>query len=1072
MKFFYYSLTLVAILFFNAITTYSFAQQKPGFINRIATSAAGRLVLDPDGNGYISSTAAGTNGFTTSDDVTTSEITYHPIKAYSTEPPSDLRRGPNHSFSDFVPDASGNGVYFNFDASGNILFRMRVGKIISGSKGYSILMDTDGKFGPTGANADPNYLPSTNGINGNPGFEIEIVLETNSRIAIYNADGTSSPTLITSYTNWQDMSQISIAATNDNGDPDFLIDFYIPFSALQAAPFNLTASSSIRMCATTVMAGKPAIGGPRSDIYGTSTDSYEEFIIGQPGCTIFNTTYSCATAMCTAAPTVNSPLFTGTVNISGTWTKSALPGATSPATITVYKNGVLIGTIPNIATGGTWQLNNIALINNDVISAKAQATGESLCLTSNAVTASLCSGTNIPGTPQLGCFSGSKGLSGSNLSSGWTVHVDNLTRSVSNDNVINTGGLFGANTGTSPNITWIYSGGCSSGAPLTSGSYKIYYTNNVTGCASAPAYFCAGGNGNGNVLASPAAPLVITSPLNSIYTTATKKITGTTDATATLFLYVDSVLVQTVTANGSGVFSFDNLTLLSGQKLFIVNEFNTGVVTTSQCASQTALFTVSCFTQAPVINADNNNQITAGSAITGTSTEPTGSTIRVYDAANTVTPVSTTTVQAGGIWSTTPYTAVAATSYYANAQNGTCGVSTNSATYAAAAPTSPARCGTITGPLTTSGGPGTPNSISGAVTGSFTTTTVNLYMDGELIGTTTTTGTAWGPIAVNTTPANTLYSGAVMTIGIGETNKQEVFCPASATTVLCTPTPAAPLFTPTSTQTINTGQTVTYTISNAVIGTFYAITDATSGASRGKGIWSTVNGNLNITTDPYLAPGTYSNVIRSSSLSGVTLCSATSSTATVQSNGLLAVNLLNFSGTKAGTGILLNWIVSNEDKLARYEIERSSNGFGFNKIGEQLAGNIINIQKLYSFTDRSPFAKKNYYRLKLVDTDGKYSYSKLVVFSNGSSSSMIINDPTPNPFKESFKLNVDLAQATILNISLADVAGRIVYTHKVGGHQGINLIEFNNLRRLGGGMYLLLIKTADASAQQKVLKIN
>lgn len=67
--------------------------------------------------------------------------------------------------------------------------------IVSGSKGYSILMDTDGKFGATGANADPNYLASTTGVNGNPGFEIAIVLETNFIIAIYNVDGTSTPVL-------------------------------------------------------------------------------------------------------------------------------------------------------------------------------------------------------------------------------------------------------------------------------------------------------------------------------------------------------------------------------------------------------------------------------------------------------------------------------------------------------------------------------------------------------------------------------------------------------------------------------------------------------------------------------------------------------------------------------------------------------------------------------------------------------------------------------------------------------------------------------------------------------------
>ena len=277
-------LIISAFVFFLCINAQA---QIPGYINRQATIAAGRTVLDPNNDGYTSMTNA---GFSTND-VTQSEIAYKGIKAYSIEPYSDLRRGPNHSFSDFVPDSSGNGVYHYFSVAQNILFRMRMGSVMPGSKGYSILMDTDSKFGASGANADPNYLPSTTGTNGNPGFEIEVVLETNFRIAIYNVDGTSSPVLVKQYLNWQDMSQVSIASTNDNGDPDFLIDFYIPFSDLQAAPFNLTAASPVRLCATTVMAPKAAIGGPRSDIYGTSGDSYDNFIEGQPACNIFNNVF-------------------------------------------------------------------------------------------------------------------------------------------------------------------------------------------------------------------------------------------------------------------------------------------------------------------------------------------------------------------------------------------------------------------------------------------------------------------------------------------------------------------------------------------------------------------------------------------------------------------------------------------------------------------------------------------------------------------------------------------------------------------------------------------------------------
>ncbi len=1061
------TLALFAGTLFVSLFSFHASAQVAGFINRQATSVAGRAVLDPNSDGYTSTTTAGFG----SNDVANSEIVYKGIRAYSIEPFSDLRRGPNQGFSDFVPDSAGNGVYYNFSAAGQVMFRMRMGAIIPGSKGYSILMDTDGKFGATGANADPNYQPTTTGTNGNPGFEIEIVLETNFRIAIYNVDGTSSPVLVKQYTNWQDMSQVSLASTNDNGDPDYLIDFYIPFSDLQAPPFNLTSASTIRMSATTVMKPGAAIGGPRSDIYGTGGDTYDDFIIGQPPCPIFNTATVCSTAMCTAAPSVDSPLGTGTVNISGNWTKSLLPGAASIATITVYKNGSSIGSIANVSSGNTWTLNSISLVNGDIITAKALATAETMCLTSNAVVASTCSALNRPATPVLTCTTGSKGIEGTNLSTGWTVHVNNLTRNILDNNITNATGLFTPPTGTSPNLVWQFSGGCGTGAPVSSGSYKIYYVNNTTGCVSLPSYFCAAGNG-GNALAGSLTVPVITTPANAVFTTATTSIIGTTDANASATLYINGANKQTVTATAGGVFTFSNLNLLNGQQLYIAVELNTGVVGTSKCSNQTPLYTVSCFTPPPVINADNNNQLTAGLPISGTSIAPVGTTIRVYTSASTL--VATTAVQANGTWSTgnagtTPalYNAVAATSYYANAQNGTCGLSSNSATYAAAGPTSSGRCGTITGPIAANA-----TSVSGTLTGSFTTSTINLYMDGELIGTASTTNTSWGPITVNSTIFNTLYPNAVLTIGIQESGKQEVFCPSSAVRVVCTPTPAAPVFTPANI-TIDQYQSVTYTISNAASGTFYAIADSSNGQSLGKGTWAAANGSLVQTTNAFNTPGTYKVFIKSTSLSGVTQCNAISSYGVVVVNAVvLPITLSHFKGKKQLDKILLDWGTASETQASRFDIERSADGLLYEKIGEVSASVNSNSYKTYNFTDNNPLATGNYYRLKMLDADGKFKYSNVLAFAGNTAVGMLAGNVSPNPFTDVVNVMLTLSKTSLVSLRIIDLAGRVMQTKNIQGKPGQNPIQFGGLSQLAPGIYYLRIGMPGASLQQKLIKVS
>jgi len=1059
-------IVITAILYLLIHSSPGFSQVA-GFINRQATSVGGRAILDPNGDGYTSATTAGFGN----NDVVNAELTYTGIKAYPAEPFGDLARGANHNFSDFVPDTAGSGVYYRFSAAQQVMFRMRLGSIVPGSKGYSILMDTDGKFGAAGANADPNYLPASTGVNGNPGFEIEIVLETNFRIAIYNVDGTASPVLVKQYTNWQDMSEVSIASTNDNGDPDFLIDFYIPFSDLQAAPFNLTIASPIRMTATTVMSSQAAIGGPRSDIYGVSGNSYEDFILGQPGCTIFTTPASCPMAMCTAAPLVNSPLATGTVNISGTWTRSVLSGAAATATITVYKNGIAAGTVNNVGSGNTWTLINISLISGDVISAKAQATAESMCLTSNTVTASSCTGANIPATPVLLCSSGSKGVGGTNMATGWTVHVDNLTRNVLDNSVTNTSGLFGASSGTSPNITWVYSGGCSSGAPLTSGSYKIYYTDNVSGCNSQPAYFCAAGNG-GSALAGTLAVPAITAPANAIFTTATKNISGTTDANVILYLYINGIAVQNTTALAGGSFSFTGLNLLAGQQLYIVAELNAGTVTSSKCENQTSVYTVGCFTQVPLISADNNSQLTAGAPITGTCSDATGSTIRIYTSANVL--VATTTLQANGTWSTanagtTPatYNAIAATSYYANAQNGGCGVSTNSATYTAATGTTATRCGSITGPVT-SGVSG----ISGTLTGLFSSTTVNLYLDGELIGSTSTNNTTWGPIAVNTLVTNTLYPNGVLKIGVQETGKQEAACPASAISIICTPSPTIPTYS-LSSGSVSQYQSITATITNATAGTFYALSDSATGQSYGQGKWASSNGSLLLTTTAFASAGTYKIKVNATSMSGVTLCSAVSATGIIIVNPVtLPLYLLQFSGKKDGIANSLEWITENETSVNRFDIERSTDGSSFTVIGSKNATAVNSGKTHYNYIDITAPPGTSYYRLKMIDNDGKYRYSNMVVISSSRNADVAISNIAPNPFTEKIILTISLNKITALQLQLMDGSGRLCNVKNVEGKKGINTFELNGLDKLSTGMYYIRVNTPDAVLQQKIVKVQ
>ncbi|MES1217820.1 MAG: hypothetical protein ABUT20_20105, partial [Bacteroidota bacterium] len=400
--------------------------QSPGIIVRTAGGPYS-TVLDPNQNGFTSLT---TSGFVGGDvGASYSEIPYKVVPPVVTEPTGDLATGPSGGFTDIVKTVDNSGFYIYYDGT-NILLRLRIGTIISGSKGYSILFDTDGKMGNSGPYADPNYVAPTNTSNGNPGFEYEVVLETNSRVAVYNVDGVQNPVLSTSYT-LANNSLISVALSTDSNNPDYFYDWYVPLTALGSP-------SSFRMVATTVTSPSSALQGSRSDIYGIDDASYpgvsggwQSVINSQPTINVsdIGSGGSGVSAVCTAAPTLNTPILPGSnISVTGIWTRM---DATKPstATITLYKNGVSAGTT-SVTTGNTWTIIVSSISSGDVFYAKAQATGESQCLQSNNVTAG-CSSNPAPpsfSNSTINACASSKGMRGT-VPLGATVEIYEITTS-------------------------------------------------------------------------------------------------------------------------------------------------------------------------------------------------------------------------------------------------------------------------------------------------------------------------------------------------------------------------------------------------------------------------------------------------------------------------------------------------------------------------------------------------------------------------------------------------------------------------------------------------------------------
>lgn len=109
----------------------------------------------------------------------------------------------------------------------------------------------------------------------------------------------------------------------------------------------------------------------------------------------------------------------------------------------------------------------------------------------------------------------------------------------------------------------------------------------------------------------------------------------------------------------------------------------------------------------------------------------------------------------------------------------------------------------------------------------------------------------------------------------------------------------------------------------------------------------------------------------------------------------LPVKLTAFNGKKAGTVVNLGWTTHTEENSDRFTVERSLDNNNFISIGEVNASGNTTLVKTYGFTDAKPAAGVNYYRLKMTDKDGTYTYSPVVMIQMRESTSAASLFPNP-----------------------------------------------------------------------------
>ena len=178
---------------------------------------------------------------------------------------------------------------------------------------------------------------------------------------------------------------------------------------------------------------------------------------------------------------------------------------------------------------------------------------------------------------------------------------------------------------------------------------------------------------------------------------------------------------------------------------------------------------------------------------------------------------------------------------------------------------------------------------------------------------------------------------------------------------------------------------------------------------------------------------------------------------------ILPVKIVSANAIRlADKSISVIWNVENENNVSLYTIERSANGTTFNSLGIQPPVFNNGSNGLYNFRDAQPLLGDNYYRVKVVSTDGRIQYSNIIKVEALAGPSVVSVQPNPVLNKE-MNLVFSYKPNGKYDLSLTNSIGQTVYKGQV-------IISSNNETRKirlvnveAAGVYQLTIIGPDGS---------
>lgn len=180
------------------------------------------------------------------------------------------------------------------------------------------------------------------------------------------------------------------------------------------------------------------------------------------------------------------------------------------------------------------------------------------------------------------------------------------------------------------------------------------------------------------------------------------------------------------------------------------------------------------------------------------------------------------------------------------------------------------------------------------------------------------------------------------------------------------------------------------------------------------------------------------------------------------SGGTLPVQDILVGARISGNTVEVSWQTLNEINTDYFEVERSYNNVTFETVQRVYSLVQNGNNGSYRITDNAVQmnAANAVYRIKAMDKDDKYSYSRIASLRLAKINNVVYG---PNPFTDYVTINYAATATGKLSINLFNIQGKRVMTKELQVTRGTSTITINNLGNLVKGTYVVEMEEAATS---------